>query len=86
MRHLTGVWARATAGNPMAAVLPATAAALKSPRRDVALGAPALAPVVMRVSVARVRAEVGTVRTGDDARIIGFDATACQGTRRGIRN
>src|SRR5512137_2099177 len=47
MRHLTGVWARRTTGNAIAAVPAATAPALMSPRRDVALGV--LGSVVMPV-------------------------------------
>src|SRR5258705_2463972 len=79
MRHLVGVWARTTAGNPRAAVPPATAAALKSPRREVTLGAPALASVVMRFSLARERArsERSDGRGRADYRLRG---PACQGT------
>src|SRR6185295_10128846 len=84
MRHLMGVWARTIAGNPRAAVPPATAAALKSPRREVTLDAPTLAPVVMRFSLARERArsERSDGRGRADYRLRG---PACQGARGGIR-
>src|SRR6185503_20474793 len=85
MRHLMGVWARATAGNPRAAAPPATA--LKRPRREVGVGGLGFASVVMPVFPslgARAPRCAKPTKTCEDAGIIGPRWPTCQESARAL--